>query len=83
MTNRRGDSPDTAAGVRRRVTRENDPSLDNLLARADDETIALAIRGVRDLEQRCAAVPLGGTLRISWPPARDFLAEATGEPRDK
>ena len=67
VANRWGDGPDTPAGVRDRVARENDRSLDALLARVDDQTIASAIRGVRDLEQRWMAVPPGGTLRLSWP----------------
>jgi hypothetical protein len=83
VTNRGGDGPDTPAGVRDRVSREHDPPLDNLLVRVDDETIAMAIHGVRDLEQRWAAVPPGGTLRLSWPLARDFFTGATGGPRDQ
>jgi hypothetical protein len=38
----------------------------------------VAIRGVRDLEERWMAVPPGGKLRLSWPLARDFFAGATG-----
>jgi hypothetical protein len=67
VANRWGDGPDTPAGVRDRVARENDRSLDALLARVDDQAIASAIQGVRDLEQRWMAVPPGGTLRLSWP----------------
>jgi hypothetical protein len=80
VTNRWRDGPDTPAGVRDRVARENDPSLDDLLTQVDDETIALAIRGVRDLERRWMAVPPGGKLRLFWPLARDFIARATGSP---
>ena len=65
VVNRWGDGPGTVHGVRDRVARENDPSLDHLLAEVDDEAIAMAIRGVRDLEQRWLAVPPGGTLRLS------------------
>ena len=75
VANRWGDGPDTPAGVRDRAARQNDPSLQDLLARIDDQTIAMAIRGVRDLEQRWLAVPPGGTLRLCWPLARDFFAE--------
>ncbi len=78
VTNRWGDGPDTPAGVRNRVARENDPSLEDLLARVDDETIALAIRSVRKLERRWMAVPPSGKLRLFWPLARDFFAGATG-----
>ncbi len=80
VTNRWGDGPDTPAGVRDRVARANDPSLQDLLARVDDETIAMTIRGVRDLEQRWMAVQPGGTLRLSWPLAPDFFAGTTGSP---
>lgn len=67
VVNRWGDGPDTPAGVRERVARQQDPSLEALVARVDDETIALAIRGVQELVQRWAAVPPGGTLKLSWP----------------
>lgn len=80
VSNRWGDGPDTPAGVRDRVARANDSSLQDLLARVDDETIAMAIRGVRDLEQRWMAVQPGGTLRLSWPLAPDFFAGTTGGP---
>jgi len=73
VVNRWGDGPDTPAGVRDRVARQHSPALEGLLARVDDETIALAIRGVRDLMRRWLAVPPGGTLRLSWPLARDFF----------
>jgi hypothetical protein len=74
VANRWGDGPDTPAGVRDRVARADDPALRDLLAHVDDETIAAAIRGVRDLEQRWMAVPPGGMLRLSWPLGREFLA---------
>jgi len=67
VANRWGDGPDTAAGVRDRAARQNDPSLQDLLARIDDQTIAMAIRGVGDLERRWLEVPPGGTLRLCWP----------------
>jgi len=75
VANRWGDGLDTPAGVRDRAARQNDPSLQDLLARVDDQTIAKAIRGVRDLEQRWLAVPPGGTLRLCWPLAPYFFAE--------
>jgi hypothetical protein len=80
VTNRWGDGPDTPAGVRDRVARANDPSLHDLLARVDDQTIAMAIQGVRDLERCWVAVPPGGTLRLSWPLAREFFSGARGRP---
>jgi hypothetical protein len=79
VVNRWGDGPDTPAGVRARLARQNDPSLEHLLARVDDEMIAIVISGVRDLEQRWMAVPPGGTLRpVLAPAARGFFARATG-----
>ena len=78
-----GDGPDTPAGVRNRTARQNDPSLQDLLARVDDQTITMAIRGVRDLERCWLAVPPGGTLRLCWPLARDFFARpGMRSPRD-
>src|SRR5580693_4375095 len=74
VANRWGDGPDTPAGVRDRAARHNDPSLQELLARIDDQTIATAIQGTRDLEQRWLAVPPGGTLRLCWPLPPDFFA---------
>ena len=80
VTNHWGDGPDNPAGVRERVAWASDPSLQDLLTRVDDETIATAIRGVRDLERRWLAVPPGGKLKLVWPLARDFFAGATGGP---
>jgi hypothetical protein len=80
VANRWGDGPDTPSGVRDRVARQHDPSLGDLLAVIDDETIAIAIRGVQDLEERWMTLPPGGTLRLSWPLARDFFAVAKGSP---
>jgi hypothetical protein len=63
------------------VARENSQPLDDMLAGVDDETIAMAIRGVRDLAQRWTAVPPGGKLRLCWPLGRDFFATARdGDP---
>ena len=45
VANRWGDGPDTPAGVRDWAARQNDPSLQDLLARVDDQTMAMAIRG--------------------------------------
>ena len=68
VVNRWGDGPDTPAGVRARAAAQHDdPELQDLLTRVDDETIAAAIAGVRDLVQRWMAVPPGQTLRLSWP----------------
>jgi hypothetical protein len=80
VVNRWGDGPDTPRGVRDRAARQHDPSLADLLARVDDGTIAMAIRGCRDLERRWLEVPPGGRLRLSWPLAPDFFAVATRSP---
>ena len=74
VANRWSDGPDTPAGVRDRAARQNDSALRDLLARVDDQTISLAIRGVRDLDQRWLAVPPGGKLSLCWPLAPDFFA---------
>jgi hypothetical protein len=76
VTNRWGDGPDTPRGVRDRVARAGDQSLPGLLARVDDATIAMAIRGVKHLEQGWMVLPPGGTLRLSWPLPRDFFPGA-------
>jgi hypothetical protein len=73
VANRWGDGPDNPAGVRDRAARQDTPALEDALARLDDETITLAIRGIRDLVQRWMGVPPGGALRLSWPLARDFF----------
>jgi len=74
VVNRWGDGPDTPAGVRERAARGDDQALQDLLAHVDDQTIAAAIQGVRDLERRWMALPAGGTLRLSWPLERDVLS---------
>ena len=51
----------------------------DLLASVDDETIATAIRGVRDMAHRWTAVPPGGKLRLSWPLGRDFFGAGAGK----
>jgi len=73
MVNRWGDGPDTPAGVRDRAARADSQPLLDLLGRVDDETIALAIRGTRDLMRRWTAVPPGGKLGLSWPLTPGFL----------
>ena len=39
----------------------------SLLGRLDDETIALAISGIRDLAAAWARLPAGGIMRLEWP----------------
>jgi hypothetical protein len=48
-----------------------------LLERLDDATIALAIAGTRYLSATWAALPPGGTLRLSWPLSRAALSAGT------
>ena len=73
VVNRWGDGPNTPAGVRRRLSGERGEPSTILLERLDDETIALAIRAVRELERRWAATPSGGALRLEWPLPRSFF----------
>jgi hypothetical protein len=80
VTNRWGDGPDTPAGVRARAARQNDATLQDEIARIADDTIAVAIRGVRELEHRWLMVPPGGTLKLSWPLAPDFFAGLDEKP---
>jgi hypothetical protein len=67
VVNRWSDGPDSAAGVRSRLDRENSEAIRSLLERVDDETIAAAIDGVRELDRRWANTSSGGTLRVTWP----------------
>jgi hypothetical protein len=67
VTNRWGDGPDTPDGVRDRARRQPDFAIAQLLSDLDDETIARAISGVRDLQRRWSQIPPGGTLRLTWP----------------
>lgn len=71
VVNRFGDGPDTAAGVRRRLSRESE--LDDLLRRVDDATIELAIEGVRSVYARWDATRPGESLRLTWPLPRSFF----------
>lgn len=66
VVNRWGDGPDTPAGVRQRLRHGGEAGC-TLDERLDDETIAAAIRGVRELERRWAALPPGGKLQLQWP----------------
>ena len=65
--------PDTPAGVRARLSTDAAADADyrhqvsDLLGRLDDETIALAISGTRELSTAWARLPAGGTLRLRWP----------------
>ena len=74
VANRWGDGPDTPAGVRERLARAPGIEPTDRLRHVDDETIALAIRAVGDLDRRWGATPPGGTLRLEWPLRRSFFA---------
>ena len=67
VANRWGDGPDTPAGVRSRLIREDSQPIRELLARVDDETIAAAIQAVPALGRRWASTPPGGSIRLTWP----------------
>jgi hypothetical protein len=75
VVNRGGEGPDTAAGVRARLSRQGLRGTADLLARLADDTIELALRGVRALYRLWAETPPGGTLRLSWPLPRAFFTD--------
>jgi hypothetical protein len=66
VLNRWGDGPDTPAGVRARL-RAFGPDAAELAGRLDDEAIRVAGVGVQRLYREWAALPVGGTLRATWP----------------
>ena len=66
VLNRWGDGPDTPAGVRGRLRRTS-PDAAELAARLDDEAIRVAGAGVQRLYREWASLPVGGTLRVTWP----------------
>jgi hypothetical protein len=73
VVNRWQDGPDTPDGVRGRLSPDDSADADyrqrvsDLLGRLDDETIALAISGTRELGTAWARLPAGDTLRLQWP----------------
>jgi hypothetical protein len=66
ILNRWGDGPDTPDGMRDRLRRAG-PAAAALAIRLDDEQIRVAGAGVRRLYRDWAALPVGGTLRATWP----------------
>jgi hypothetical protein len=66
ILNRWGDGPDTPDGMRDRLRRAG-PAAAALASRLDDEQIRVAGAGVRRLYRDWAALPVGGTLRATWP----------------
>jgi len=66
VLNRWSDGPDTPSGVRARLRRLGRGPAD-LAGRLTDEQIRVATAGVRRLYRDWAALPVGGTLRATWP----------------
>src|ERR1700750_1453666 len=79
VVNRWQDGPDTPDGVGGRSRPDDTADADyrqrvsDLLGRLDDETIARAISGTRELGTAWARLPAGDTLRLQW-----ALAQARG-----
>ncbi|MBO0803124.1 MAG: hypothetical protein J2P25_08630 [Nocardiopsaceae bacterium] len=72
VVNRWGDGPDTPDGVRDRM-RAHSPEAADLADGLDDESIRVAVAGVRRVYRRWRALPPGGTLRLSWPLDESWL----------
>ena len=72
VLNRWGDGPDTPEGVRERLRRYG-PDAAELAGRLDDDSIRLAAACVRRLYREWAALPAGGTLRLTWPLHESWL----------
>ena len=66
VLNRWGDGPNTPAGVRARL-RAFGADAAELAGRLDDEEIRVAGVGVQRLYREWAELPVGGTLRATWP----------------
>jgi hypothetical protein len=66
VVNRWGDGPDTPSGVRSRLCKAG-PETGRLAERLTDEQLRVAVAGVCRLYRDWAALPVGGTLRATWP----------------
>ena len=66
VLNRWRDGPDTPEGVRERL-RASGLRGEELADDLDDESIRVAVAGVRRLYREWAALPPGGSLRLTWP----------------
>jgi hypothetical protein len=72
VLNRWHDGPDTPAGVRKRLLGYGSGAA-ALAGGLDDDTIRVAAAGVRRLYREWAALPTGGTLRVTWPLHESWL----------
>ena len=66
VLNRWGEGPDTPAGVRERLRAAGQGPAE-LAGRLTDDQIRAASAGVRRLYRDWAELPVGGTLRATWP----------------
>jgi hypothetical protein len=66
VVNRWSDGPGTPSGVRSRL-RKAGPQARRLAESLTDEQLRVADAGVRLLYREWAALPVGGTLRATWP----------------
>jgi len=66
VLNRWGDGPDTPDGVRARLRGYGSGAAD-LAAAVSDEQVRIAAAGVRRLYAEWSRLPVGGTLRVTWP----------------
>jgi hypothetical protein len=66
VVNRWGNGPDTPAGIRSRL-RDAGPETRRIAGQLTDEQLRVALTGVRRLYRDWAALPVGGTLRATWP----------------
>ena len=66
VLNRWGDGPDTPGGVRARLRRSGRDAA-GLADALTDEELRTVAAGVRRLYRDWAALPVGGTLRATWP----------------
>lgn len=80
VVNHFGDGPDSPQGVRARLMRYSSPAISDLLGRLDDDTIELAIVGVRRLYEIWRRTPPGEALRLTWPLPDSFIRDLTEEP---
>ena len=79
VLNRWRNGPDTPDGVRTRL-RDTGPGARGLAGRLTDEQILVSAAGVRRLYRDWAALPVGGTLRVTWPLHDSWLRLLCGAP---